>query len=626
MGLKGRDKMGAGCLSLFALPFAGVGVGAFYFLGSMLWTWHQMASWVPVPTEIVSLDLESHRGDDATTHKVVANYRYSFDGRDYAGDRVAIASMSDNIGSFQQDLYRSLKRAQARRAAVAFVDPANPGSSTLNRDLRWLLVGFEAMFGLIFGGVGFGLLIGARIGGKKLAAERDLEQRFPTTPWRWRDDWKDGRIATSNRANAYGATIFAVLWNLISLPVVFFMPAELAHGNWLALIAFIFPAVGIGLAVWAIRSWLRLKRFKAVTLVLDHVPVPLGGRLRGTIKVDTFVPVTGEFKLRLNCVERRRSGSNNESNERLLWQNESSVPRHVCQLAPMYSTIPVNVEVPADLPESSTAKDNDRIAWRLEITGECPGPDFVSTFEVPVFAVAEAGKAPTRAQPKATGPVAAMSTSPSTGDWLDRLEADEAARATQRAAADPSAPSPDRLAALGIVYELLPGGREAWTFRRGQQVRVALGLTVMTLVWSAISVGLWFSSAPLLFPIAFGLFDAIFVWWTLHLWFAEYRVTLDERMLTITARSVTGTRRCEIPREQIVRVRARRGMQAGNKLYYDLKVDTLDRKSRTAATSLPDYAVAEWLAERWMGRRTNDADRAAPSSLPSNRSQRRAAS
>ena len=73
MGLKGRDKMGAGCLSLFALPFAGVGVGAVYFLGSMLWTWHQMASWVPVPAEIVSLDLESHRGDDATTHKVVAN-------------------------------------------------------------------------------------------------------------------------------------------------------------------------------------------------------------------------------------------------------------------------------------------------------------------------------------------------------------------------------------------------------------------------------------------------------------------------------------------------------------------------------------------------------------------------
>ena len=145
-------------------------------------------------------------------------------------------------------------------------------------------------------------------------------------------------------------------------------------------------------------------------------------------------------------------------------------------------------------------------------------------------------------------------------------------------------------------------------------------------MWSAISVGLWFSSAPLLFPIAFGLFDAIFVWWTLHLWFAEYRVTLDERMLTITARGVTGTRRYEIPRRQIVRVRARRGMQAGNKLYYDLTVDTRDRKSRTAATSLPDYAVAEWLAERWMGKRTGDAAQSAPSSLGSSRSRHRAAS
>ena len=158
MGLKRKDKIGAVWLSLFALPFAGVGVAAFCYLGFTLWTWQRMTSWVPVPAEIVSLQLERHQGDDAVTHKVVAHYRYRFAGREYDADRAAIASMSDNLGSFQQQLYRELENAQARRAAIAFVDPANPADATLNRDLRWTVVGFAAMFGLIFGGAGFGLL------------------------------------------------------------------------------------------------------------------------------------------------------------------------------------------------------------------------------------------------------------------------------------------------------------------------------------------------------------------------------------------------------------------------------------------------------------------------------------
>jgi hypothetical protein len=46
------------------------------------------------------------------------------------------------------------------------------------------------------------------------------------------------------------------------------------------------------------------------------------------------------------------------------------------------------------------------------------------------------------------------------------------------------------------------------------------------------------------------------------------------------------------------RVRASRGMQAGNKLYYDLRVDSPDG-THTAASSIGDYQVASWLANYW---------------------------
>ena len=45
-------------------------------------------------------------------------------------------------------------------------------------------------------------------------------------------------------------------------------------------------------------------------------------------------------------------------------------------------------------------------------------------------------------------------------------------------------------------------------------------------------------------------------------------------------------------------VRAKRGMQAGNKLYYDLEIETADGK-HTAASSLADYDVATSLAKHW---------------------------
>jgi hypothetical protein len=83
-------------------------------------------------------------------------------------------------------------------------------------------------------------------------------------------------------------------------------------------------------------------------------------------------------------------------------------------------------------------------------------------------------------------------------------------------------------------------------------------------------------------------------------WFAEYRVTLDDRLLTVARRGVAGAGKvAEIPRQWVKTVRAQRGMQAGNKLYYDLKVETAD-DILTAASSVADYTVASWLANHWM--------------------------
>ena len=109
---------------------------------------------------------------------------------------------------------------------------------------------------------------------------------------------------------------------------------------------------------------------------------------------------------------------------------------------------------------------------------------------------------------------------------------------------------------------------------------------------------LFTADAPIFIAIVFSLFDAAFVAWALHLWTTEYCVTLERGLLTIVRRGLIPSGPVEIPRAWIRGVRAKRGMQAGNKLYYDLEVETADGK-HTAASSLADYDVATWLARYW---------------------------
>jgi hypothetical protein len=562
-------RTGAGYLALFALPFAAVGVGALIWAVSTLLDWRAASGWVEVPAQLVSLELQEHDGDDSTTYETTATYRYDYAGQTYTSGRVAIDSGADNIGDFQHRLYHALRAAQERGAPVtAYVDPEEPANAVLNRELRAGLLALKGVFAVLFGIVGFGLLFGARLGAKKLAAQSALREQYPDEPWRWRPEWANGRIAGSARGAVYVAMGFGIIWNFLSLPLLFVIPDEIARGNAAAAIGFLFPLIGIGLAARAVRAWLQLKRFKVAMLTLDRLPVAPGSRLKGTIRVESAVPVTVDFRLELACLETRTSGSgkNRRREERLLWQKEWRVPRHQCQIG-AFTTIPVDALLPADQPATTLDDSPAEIAWRLEVSGVCEGPNFWSRFELPVFATAA------------------------------NLHSAESASTPVAAAGEP--PDPNTLDALGIQYERLPQGGEAWTFRRGHHKGVATAVTACAAIWTVVSVTLLLVDAPLVLPIVFLLFDALFVWWALSLWLTEYRVTLQHGVLTISRRGLLASAPIEIPLKWIRGVRAKRGMQTGHKLYYDLQVETAEG-SHTAASTLADYEVASWLAQHWM--------------------------
>lgn len=574
-----KKTLSPGCLALFGLPFALVGLGMLGWTGVTITRWYAMQSWAEVPATVLAAELVEHSGDDSTTYEATATYRYEYEGREYTGTRVALHTGADNIGRFQQRLHSRLESARTSGTSIpAYVDRGEPESAVLNRELRPGLFVMKLAFGLVFAGVGIGLIVATRYGAKKLAAEETEQARYPDEPWRWRADWASGRITSSARTAAYVAIGFAVFWNLVSLPVLLFVPEEIAGGNRLAAIALLFPLIGAGLAVWAGRAWLQMRRFKVATLTIPAGPVVAGGRLKGTVRVDAEVPVAADFRLELACVEERTrgSGKNRERSERLLFQREWRVPRHQCQVTQTLTTIPVDTTVPRDQPLTDTSVSDDRrtVTWRLDVTGECPGPDFWSRFELPVFALAAT---PAEAEP------ASLAASP---------------RRTHLDA--------HTLAAHGIDYVRAAHGHETWTFRRARHKGLAVGMTLFSAVWTAMAAVLFtVDDVPVLIPIVVALFDTLFVGWALSLWLTEHRITLDKGLLTLERSGIFGRRLVEVPLQWLRGVSAQRGMQAGNKLYYDLKVETADG-THTAASSIADYDLASALAAQWLAARTPD--------------------
>lgn len=176
---------------------------------------------------------------------------------------------------------------------------------------------------------------------------------------------------------------FALFWNLISSFVWLVLPEALADGEWVALLMLLFPAVGVGLAIWAVNSVLRWRRYGRTTLLLDDLPVRLGSTLAGHIKVSTALNAR-DVSLVLSCVRITTSGSgkNRRTSETILFQDDLKAP---VENAGEYRRVPVQFPIPADQQPRDVSNSRRKIQWRLKAKAEVAGPDLDVDFDLPVF-------------------------------------------------------------------------------------------------------------------------------------------------------------------------------------------------------------------------------------------------
>ncbi len=378
------------------------------------------------------------------------------------------------------------------------------------------------------------------------------------------------RIPGNTRASIAPTWTFTVLWNLVSAPILVYIPPELDR-NPLAAVGFLFPLVGVGLLGWAVMTTLRWRRFGHTWLeTTTHSAAP-GGRLTGTMHIRLDPPSGSEpltVLVKLTCLRRTitRRSDDSDSRENIVWREEEEVSAQRIVFGTGDAAIPVRFSIPADALETTAVGKSSGIFWVLSAEAQIPGVNLKEDFDIPV---AKAGNTAIEPQPASspTVPVAHPVTL-------------------------------DSLARSGIIVQPTDAGT-AYHFSAMRNLSFAAGMTVFILIWTG---GLWLQwrvGFPWIFLLICGLIELLLIVIAVDLWFGATTVTIGSGIVRRrhTVLGVGSTR--EIALGDISQIDLPITMQTTGRSgtpYYELRALRKNGRKLSLGSGIRNKRQAEWLA------------------------------
>ena len=434
----------------------------------------------------------------------------------------------------------------------------NPGNTPY-----WPLI----LFGLVFSGVGFGLMFVALYGGKLVQRQQRLQVEHPTEPWLWQADWAQGRANSKTRGTMVGGWIFAIFWNAVSMPVAFLVVTTAAKQKGPgAFVALLFPVAGVFLLVRAIRQTIAYFEFGKTYFEMTTLPGVIGRELKGQIQARFPHSPDHGVHLRLSCVHRvtTNSGNSSSTTESILWRDEADLSSGQLCPGPAGATIPVSFRIPLDAQPTEKRNSRDEFVWVLEALADVPGIDYHDIFEVPVFRTQQT---PAREE-------------------ADRFGAPAPAQAVSRPA----------VATIRVSQNA--EGTEFY-FPAARNKNFATTSTMFLLIFSAVAFFL-IHHAPFIFPLAFGFFALLLLYISAQQWLGTSRVVMSSGGVTVQSGLLGGGTVQRIALSEIAsisdRITAQQGGATGTP-YYDIELTLRDGKKITLGRSIRDKHETEWLVE-----------------------------
>jgi hypothetical protein len=400
------------------------------------------------------------------------------------------------------------------------------------------------------------------------------------------------RITGNLRGNVKGLWFFAALWNVVSVPLLVFIPSDLERQP-LAALGFLFPIVGAGLIVWAVITTARWRRFGNTWLDTPSGPARPGNTWRATIhtRLPRHEGLSVEpLRLKLTCLQRTisRHGDDRDERERILWREETELDWSRIGHAADGAAIPVQFDIPADALQTTAVGKGEGILWVLTAEAALHGVDFKEDFDVPVRGTASDGSfAFARSARGASRQDSADCRSASRTDLADKK--DPQPRTTIAL---------EDLARTGITVEPAPDGTTI-TFAPMRNMSFAFGVAAFTTVWTGALWVQWHLGFPWVFPILTGLVDLLLVYVVADLWLGKTVVTAGNGMLRVchTVLGAGGSRL--LAAAEIASIDLHISMQAQGHYgtpYYELRARLMSGRKVTLGGGVRNKRHAEWLA------------------------------
>jgi hypothetical protein len=189
-------------------------------------------------------------------------------------------------------------------------------------------------------------------------------------------------IESNSRGTVRLYWFIAVVWNVVSGALVHQLPMMWANQKSIAILAALFPLVGIWLLYHAAVKTLQWRRFGSLKLMLQPSPGVVGHEIAGVVELPERFPSTTDFRITLDCIHRRVSnrGRDRTTWEKTIWQDQVSAQPvssgRGTRLSFRFRTAP-------GLPGSEPESDDYRY-WRVRLHAELPGADLDHSFTIPM--------------------------------------------------------------------------------------------------------------------------------------------------------------------------------------------------------------------------------------------------
>ncbi len=199
-------------------------------------------------------------------------------------------------------------------------------------------------------------------------------------------EWAAGKVSCKKGTTALILWGVGILFNLVAIPASFAVTENIRRGEYIVMVIYILPLVGLGILALAARFTIQARKFGKSTFEISNRTGRIGGKLAGVIRTSVPLQAEGDYTIKLICSEQTTTGTgkNRQTRTKVLWQTSQKLGQGACN--PL-SGIPVSFDIPKHCYESFDGMSSGTVSWKVEISVPTPGVDYDADFEVPVFRV-----------------------------------------------------------------------------------------------------------------------------------------------------------------------------------------------------------------------------------------------